>query len=142
MKKVTIYCSSILILIVMTGCMYLKPNEGDTIRPLASALTHISPQVENVIRYGKPPANATDEELFALATKSDPGLLDSFKGYKLRIYSQDRHAIVLLCTEDGKRGLLEDLGCTAPLDRNLWKEDAVMPCQFSLSVELGCGLRK
>ena len=63
MKKVTIYCSSILILIVMTGCMYLKPNEGDTIRPLASALTHVSPQVENVIRYGKPPANATDEEI-------------------------------------------------------------------------------
>jgi hypothetical protein len=76
-----------------------------------------------------------------LATKNDPGLLDTFKEYKLRVSSQDRHAIIFLCTEDGERGLQEDLGCTAKLDRNLWKEDAVMPCEFSLSVDLGCRMR-
>jgi hypothetical protein len=75
----------------------------------------------------------------AQAGNQEPGLPDNFKGYRLRIYSQDRHAIVLLCDECGKRGLLEDLGCTAALDRNLWKEDAAMPCEFSLSTVLGCG---
>lgn len=139
MKKLVIFTAITLTSMMATGCMHCSTNEGETMRPLASALTHLSPQVEAVVRYGTPPTNATDEELLKLATKSDPGFLDSFKGYKLRVHSQDRHAIVLLCNEDGKRGLLEDLGCTAVLDRNLWKEDAAMPCEFTLSIGLGCG---
>jgi len=142
MKNIVTILSVLMTTMLISGCMHCRSKEGETMRPLASALEHLSPQVENVVRYETPPANATDEELLKLATKGDPGLLDSFKGYKLRIHSQDRHAIVLLCNEDGKRGLLEDLGCTGTLDRNLWKEDAAMPCEFSLSVELGCRLRK
>ncbi len=107
-------------------------------RPLASALTKLSSETEALVRYGNPPSTATEEELLKLATKNDPGFLDTFKGYTLHTLSQDRHVIILLCTEDKKRGLLEDLGCTAALDRNLWKEDAAMPCEFTLSVELGC----
>lgn len=110
-------------------------------RPLASALTKLSSETEAVVRYGTPPANATDEELLKLATKNDPGFLDTFRGYRLRVHSEDRHATVLLCSEDGKRGLLEDLGCTAALDRNLWREQAAMPCEFTLSVALGCQLK-
>ena len=139
MKNITISLAAMMTLLLISGCVHCRPNEGETMRPLASALTKLSAQVEAVVRYGSPPANATDEELLKLATKSDPGLLDGFKVYNLRVHSQERHAIVLLCSEDGKRGLLEDLGCTAALDRNLWKEDAAMPCEFTLSIELKCG---
>ena len=139
MKKLLITAVLVVTSMAAAGCIHCGSKEGETMRPLASALTHLSPQVEAVVRYGAPPANLTDEELLTLATKNDPGFLGTFSGYKLRVYSQDRHAIVLLCSEDGKRGLLEDLGCTAPLDRNLWKEDAAMPCEFTLSTELGCG---
>jgi len=142
MKNIPITLAALMTTMLISGCMHCRSNEGETMRPLASALTKLSPQVENVVRYETPSANATDDELLKLATKSDPGLLDSFKGYKLRVHSQDRHAIVLLCTEDGKRGLLEDLGCTGTLDRNLWKEDAAMPCDFTLSLEFGCRLKK
>lgn len=138
MKNLAISLTVLITTMLISGCIHCRSNEGDAMRPLASALTKLSPQVENVVRYGTPPANSTDEELLKLATKNDPGFLDSFKDYKLRVHSQDRHAVVLLCNEDGKRGLLEDLGCTAMMDRNLWKEDATMPCEFSLSVELGC----
>lgn len=139
MKKLVISAVLIVLSMADTGCMHCSTKEGETMRPLASALTHLSPQVEAVVRYGTPPANLTEDELLKLATKNDPGFLDTFNVYRLRVFSQDRHAIVLLCSEDGKRGLLEDLGCTAPLDRNLWKEDAAMPCEFTLSSELGCG---
>lgn len=138
MKNLVITLAVLMTTLSVSGCIHCRSNKSETIRPLASAMQHLSPQVENVVRYGMPPANATDEELLKLATKSDPGLLDSFMGYKLRVLSQDRHAIVLLCDAEGKRGWLEDLGCTGLLDRNLWKEDATMLCEFSLSVELGC----
>lgn len=132
----------IMMMLTISGCMYGgRTNEGGSLRPLASALTKLSSETEALVRYGNPPANASEDELLKLATKNDPGLLDTFKGYKLHVFSQDRHAIVLLCTEDGKRGLQEDLGCTAKLDRNLWKEDTAMPCEFSLSVDFGCRIR-
>jgi len=69
-------------------------------RPLASALTKLSSETEAVVRYGTPPADATDEELLKLATRNDPGFLDTFRGYRLRVRSEERHAAVLLCSED------------------------------------------
>jgi hypothetical protein len=132
---------SILMTFFISGCTCYHSNTNETMRPLASALTKLSAETEALVRYGNPPSAATEEELFKLATKNDLGFLDTFKGYTLHALTQDRHVITLLCTEDRKRGLIEDLGCTASLDRNLWKEDATMPCEFSLSVELGCQQR-
>ena len=129
------------LLFTASGCASYHSNKGETMRPLASALTKLSSQAESLVRYQAPPVDATDEELLQLATKNDPGFLDTFKGYKLRVRSQDRHAIILLCTEDGTVGLLEDLGCTASLDRNLWEESMAMPCEFSLSIKLGCKMK-
>ncbi|MDP3696248.1 MAG: hypothetical protein Q8R42_09050 [Desulfocapsaceae bacterium] len=132
----------LLVSLTVSGCMLFRTDESKSLRPLGSALTKLSSETESLVRYQNPPPGATDEELLRLATKNDPGFLDTFHGYKIRVHSQDRHAILLLCTADGKRGLQEDLGCTPSLDRNLWKEDAAMPCDFSLSVELGCRLTK
>lgn len=132
----------LLVSLTVSGCMFFRADEGKSLRPLASALTKLSSETESLVRYQNPPADATEDELLRLATKNDPGFFDTFHGYKIRVHSQDRHTILLLCTADGKRGLHEDLGCTPSLDRNLWKEDAAMPCDFSLSVELGCRLTK
>jgi hypothetical protein len=132
----------LLVSLTVSGCMFFRTDESKSLRPLGSALTKLSSEMESLVRYQNPPADATEDELLRLATKNDPGFLDTFHGYKIRVHSQDRHAILLLCSADGKRGLQEDLGCTPSLDRNLWKEDAAMPCDFSLSVELGCRLTK
>ncbi|MBA3005303.1 MAG: hypothetical protein KJ900_05160 [Proteobacteria bacterium] len=132
----------LLVSLTVSGCMFFRTDESKSLRPLGSALTKLSSEMESLVRYQNPPADATDEELLRLATKNDPGFLDTFHGYKIRVRSQDRHAILLLCSADGKQGLQEDLGCTPSLDRNLSKEDAAMPCDFSLSVELGCRLTK
>ena len=131
----------ILMTFFISGCACYNSNTSEAMRPLASALTKLSSETEALVRYGNPPPPITEEELLKLATKNDPGFLDTFNGYTLHALSQDRHVIILLCTEDRKQGLLEDLGCTASLDRNLWQEDAAMPCEFTLSVELGCQQR-
>ena len=124
--------------LAITGCADRRSHEAQTIRPMASSLTKLSSEVEALIRYGNPPENATEDALFAIATKNDKGFIDAFGDYKLRLHAQNKHAIILLCTKDGKRGLLEDLGCTGTLDRNLWEEDAEKPCAFSLSIDFGC----
>ena len=138
MNKLVYLIAILTVSLSTAGCMNRRSNEENAMRPLASALTKLSSEMESLVRYGNPPANATENDLFLQATKNDPSCLDPFDNYTLHTRTQDNHAIVLLCTGDEKQGLLEDLGCTAMLDRNLWGEGATMPCDFSLSVELVC----
>ncbi len=139
MEKTCYLCLYVLIIAIVTGCAHCRQKDDEKMLSLADSLTKLSTKVESAVRYGNPPDNAPSDELLKLATQHDPEILDGFAGYKIRINSKDRHAVVLLCSNDGQRGLLEDLGCTGRLDRNLWREMTEMPCAFTLSVELGCG---
>jgi len=137
MKKLTI-CAALLSL---SACV----STGDTVRQetmliQASALTKLSSATEALVRYGQPPAGMDDAALLAEATREDPALLASFTGYHVRVLNQDRHAVVLVCTKDGGRALLEDAGCTGKMDVHHW-EKAAVPCAFSVSVQTTCGAR-
>ncbi len=72
---------------------------------LAASLTKLSTKVESVVRYGNPPENASTDDLLKLAVQREPKLLDDFSGYEIRIMSSDKHALLLLCSADGKKGL-------------------------------------
>ena len=109
--------------------------------PLGDALLKLSSKVESVVRYGNPPEDATSQQLLTLATPRDPELLALFAGYEVKVLNLNRHAVVLVCSKDGTTGLFEDIGCSAKLDRNLWREHTAMPCEFSLSVEFGCSMQ-
>jgi hypothetical protein len=103
---------------------------------LGSALTKLSKAVEYTVRYTNPPEGLSDQELLTRATQEDPTLLEPFKGFTVRVLRQDRHAIVLVCTLDRQRALLEDAGCTAKLDKHSWEEN--QRCEFTLSVSTVC----
>jgi len=105
---------------------------------LGSALTKLSASVEATVRYEDPPQGINDKELLALSTKHDPGLMESFADYTLRVSRQDGHAVVLVCDKDGKIGLLEDAGCSSEMDKHLWKEDPPKPCEFTITVRDVC----
>jgi hypothetical protein len=83
-----------------------------------SALTKLSAAVESTVRYKNPAPDLSNSELLVLATRHDPVLLENFNGYKVRVLHQDRHSAVLVCDAAGTRALLEDAGCTGPMDRN------------------------
>ena len=104
----------------------------------SSALTKLSAAMEAFVRYGNPPAKATDAELLAEGTKHDPALLTNLGEYKLRVLNRNRHAVVLVCAKEGDRALLEDAGCTAKLDEHHWKSGKV-PCEFTVQVDSVCG---
>jgi hypothetical protein len=45
---------------------------------------------------------------------------------------------VLICNVSDDRALLEDAGCTGPMDRKRWQEKA-SSCEFSIDVGEVCG---
>lgn len=109
-----------------TEAMYIK----------ASALTKLSSAVEGTLRYENPPVSLSDEELLKLSTEDDPGLLEPFNGYTLKVNRDFNHAIVLVCSSDGMQGLLEDAACTGKLDNHLWQQKR--PCEFTISSDAVC----
>jgi len=80
---------------------------------LASALTKLTTAVESKVRFENAPTNLNDRELLQLATEHDPGLLDPFTEYLLKAVNQNNYAIVLICSNDSMKALLEDAGCTS-----------------------------
>jgi hypothetical protein len=114
-----------------------KNLDNEAMLTKASQLTKLSTAVESTVRYKNPPAGLDDQGLLQLATQHDPQLLDNFSDYRVRVLVVERHSTVLVCTKDGKRGLLEDAACTVAFDQHLWK-DANRPCEFTLTTKTVC----
>lgn len=136
MKNSAITLRTLLLVLFVTCCSI--PAFADDMLELSSALTKLSAAVESTVRYKNPPKDLTNEELLKLSTKHDPDLLQPFSAYLVRVKAQDRHAILLVCSKDGKTGLLEDAGCTAKLDQHLWGKDNPLPCEFTLAASSAC----
>lgn len=116
-------------------------QDSDELMVKASKLTKLTTAVESTVRYKDPPANLTETELLALSVEHDPSLLSPFEGHTMRVLSKDRHAAVLVCNQDGSRGLLEDVGCTAEMDRHQWRDDPTAACQFTVDLDSICAAR-
>lgn len=123
---------------VFSGCALTQDGvQSEEMYVRASALTKLSTAVESMVRYKNPSASWTDSELLTAATAHDPQLLSNLSPYKLLVLTQNRHAVVLLCTTSGDRALLEDAGCTGQLDRHHWQSQYV-PCAFTVSAVQVC----
>lgn len=127
-----------LVLSFVAGCTFSskRPSSAEMYIK-ASALTKLSAAVESTVRYKNPPPELGDNELLALATRHDPILLENFRGYTLRVLRNERHSVVLVCDASGTRVLLEDAGCSGPMDRERWKEKPE-PCEFSIDTRAIC----
>ena len=126
------------LLTFLAACAFAQPVDSEEMYTKAAALTKLSSAVQAFVRYESVADGMTEGEVLRLATKHDAGLLAPFSAYQLRVMRQDRHAIVLMCSADGTRGLLEDVGCTARLDKHLWQSPNSEPCEFTLKVSEIC----
>lgn len=137
---VNIRLSIILIsLIIFSGCAVNSlADESEKMLSLGSALTKLSAAVDSTVRYEDLPEDISDSELLALATKHDPTLLSPFSDYVKKVRRQNHHAIMLICSGDGKQALIEDVGCTAKLDKHSWEIKPALSCEFTLTVSNSC----
>jgi hypothetical protein len=78
----------------------------------------------------------SDGNILQTATRHDPRLLPpELQGYVLKVQYQNPYAVLLLCSKDGKRTIMEDAGCSARLDRQVTQ---TAPCEFTLHVTQNC----
>lgn len=137
---VTVAVTVALVLALVAGCAPLtgvQRPDREEMYIKASALTKLSAAVESTVRYKNPPPELNDDELLMLATRHDPALLDNFKGYTVRVLRHARHSIVLVCDTSGTRALLEDAGCSGPMDRHRWMEKPEA-CEFTIDTAEVC----
>lgn len=111
--------------------------DSETMHIKASALTKLSSAMEATVRHDSPPPGLSEQELLKLAAKHDPALLENFKEYRLRVFTYNRHAVVMVCVPTGNVALLEDAGCTGKMDYQRWKTPA--PCEFTIKIDEVCG---
>jgi hypothetical protein len=138
---VTVTVTIALVLALAAGCAPLTQKqrpEREEMYIKASALTKLSAAVESTVRYKNPPPGLDERDLLMLATRHDPVLLDNFKGYTARVLRQARHSVVLVCDISGTRALLEDAGCTGPMDRHRWMGKPER-CEFTMNTAEVCG---
>ena len=107
-------------------------NDAEDMSSLAASLTKLTKAVEAKVRYDSQAAGMKDQELLQFATQHNPKLLDPFSEYQLKAVGQYNHAVVLVCSEDGKKALLEDGACTAKMDNYWWgNKNPNRPCEIS-----------
>ncbi|MFH1702836.1 MAG: hypothetical protein ABIB41_05315 [Nitrospirota bacterium] len=65
----------------------------------------------------------------------DPELLKPFEGYVRKARIQDGIGVILLCSPDGKEGIIEDVTCTTRPDTH---RPTGSPCDYLLDVKRVC----
>lgn len=113
--------------IAVTACTSVSTSEEEMYEK-ASALTKLTGMVEVIVVYSEDESNLTDAELLEEATAHDPTVLDQFENYELRASQKGGHAVVTMCDANGSEALLQDLGCTAKLDKHFWQTKTQEPC--------------
>lgn len=126
-------------LLLLAGCASPTVKQEDP-NVLAKSLGRLSAAMESYLLYEHRPPGASQEVLFSEGTRGQPGLLEEFDGYRLVLAREQPRSMILVCTRDGKRALMEDLGCTPKIDRKLW-EQADAPCEFTLEIKEVCQRR-
>lgn len=128
---------SLAIALLIEGCAYITdaPDAGERER-LAAKMVKLSSVVDRY--FAELPEEPVDsgDVLLENAIRHDRSLLGpEFEPYLLKARYQKAYAVLLLCSKDGSRAIMEDAGCSARLDRQV-NDDA--PCAFTLAVKGSC----
>ena len=121
----------------VTGCAFcprvdpkykLIMKLDDYMIPLAKAVDIVVDEL---------PPEAKDQEILLAAVKrsGNPGLLKPFEGYVLRARMENGVGVLLLCSPDGKEGIIEDVTCTTRPDTH---RPTGSPCAYLLDVKRVC----
>jgi hypothetical protein len=121
----------------VSGCVFcprvdpkykLIMDLDDRMIPLAKAVDIVVDEL---------PPEAKDQEILLAAVKrsGNPDLLKPFEGYVLRARMDNGVAVLLLCSPDGKEGIIEDVTCTTRPDTH---RPTGSPCTYLLDVKRVC----
>jgi hypothetical protein len=137
MRCVKSFAIFVIAFTLITACALCPP-----IDPKQKLIMHFD---DHMIRLAKAvdvvvdtlPPNAKDQEIFSAAVQrsGDPNLLKPFDGYVLKARIEDGAGIILLCAQDSKEGIIEDVTCTTRPDCH---RPSGSPCVYLLDPKLVC----
>lgn len=118
------------------GCPSLaNAHEPEKMADLASQLKDISAAVDGTLKFST--KTYTDPQaLLMAAINSNKNNLTPFEDYQLKVFIQDKNAILLLCEDDIL--LIEDAGCTAPSDIQHWQSIDTQACKVTINASKIC----
>lgn len=103
--------------------------------PLAATASDVARAVRYYVRkHSDEAVTLTDQELVKQATAHDPNLLAPYGDFVVMGTVQ---GIVLVCTKDQSRGLIEDAECTDKVDGMNWR-NVNTPCSYTLDIAVVC----
>ena len=120
----------------MQACCLVSKNVNDSnptdkeMNFLEITVFRLSKAVEGLLWSGA----SADDALIEMACAHDGSLCQPLNKHQLKLRVVGENAVLLLCSADGKRALVEDIACTATPDFRAWAEGN-MPCDFTLSDE-------
>lgn len=103
---------------------------------LSTKMVNLSSAVDTYFANLSKIPTDSDATIVQNATVHDKRLLaPEFENYVLKVQYQNPYAVLLLCSKDSKRAIMEDAGCSARIDRQVVQD---LPCEFTLNVSKGC----
>ncbi len=124
----------VLVFTFFTACSAATGNINEKNMSRAAAdLIRLTYAVQGEIMRGAAPG----DDLLALACGRDPALCAAVSEFHTSVKQDGDNAVLLLCTRDGGRALLEDIGCTPQIDFKPWEKDD-LPCVFTLNAADVC----
>ena len=123
-----------LLILFVTACSATAGNIGEKDMARAAADLHrLSYAVQGEIMRGA----GSDEDLVALACGRDQTLCSTVSEFHISLKREGDNVVLMLCTKDQQRALIEDIACSPPIDFRPW-EQGVLPCVFTLNAANAC----
>ena len=132
MKHALLLIGSVLIVSLCAA----SPNKAfdERMRWLKPAVAKLTATIQSKVNDENFDANITNEELLTSTINEDVFLKNRFRFLvKVKLLREKRHVSVLVCTEDERYALFEDLGCTDEVDMGYWILKDPPLCDFQLS---------
>jgi hypothetical protein len=106
---------------------------------LKASLFTAANRLNACLREQPPPgAELDDAQLLEYCFRDRPGKLEPFKDYNLRVRRAGGIAVMLVCTPDGEKALMEYAVCTRELYRNYRNATPPQPCEFTMDPAREC----
>lgn len=119
---------------LLASCAAMAGGVNEKAMSRAAADVHrLSNAVQGEVWRGAEPGS----DLAALACGRDPALCGALSEFSVLVKREGDNALLLLCTKDKRRALLEDIACTPRIDFTPW-EKGMLPCQFTLNATEAC----
>lgn len=131
---------AVAMILSLTGCISPCPQVDPQLEAISRLDDYLIPLAKAVdVIADKLPKDAKDDEIFKAAVErsGNSKLLEPFKGYRLKGRIQDGTGVILICTNDGKEAVIEDVSCTTRPDT---LRPSGSPCIYLLDVKAVCAV--